>query len=292
MKKQIFFGLLLIGAFSIAQAAGIFTDRYPSARLAAMGGSGVAIVNDAWAAFYNPAGLSRLNGQIVSTAYSRLFNVHFLKNFFGAAATPLPAHFGNIAVGFEYFGVDFQGKNISGEYTLALSHGFYLLKDIHSSLAVGYSLKILHWTLGASPQFGELGSASTLGIDLGFQASVYQRTYVGFAITNINTPQIGKYTKYDLPQRIIVGLAYQPYEGVTTSLDFHRIVGSQHTQVWGGTEFQIIPHLTLRFGATTHPNRFTAGAGIRYRFFQLDYAFITHNELGDSHLINVTVWKK
>lgn len=275
--------------FSTVVHAGLFEDRYPGARYTAMGGAGAAVANDVWAAYYNPAGLSRVQSPVVGTSYLRLFNVSFLRNFFGAAAYPLPEKYGSVSVSFQYFGVNYQGTNISGEYTLALSHGFYLLRDIHSSLAFGYSLKIYNWSLGESLEFGDLGSASTFGLDVGLLASVYSRTYLGVYLLNVNNPQIGAFTKHDLPQRVVVGLAYQPYDGVTTSLDLNRTIGVGDMQLWGGAEFNVFRNLSLRFGGTTNPNRMSAGVGLHFAQFRLDYALLTHSELGETHQMGFAV---
>ncbi len=80
--------------------AGLFDDRYPSARATAMGGSAVAVANDVWAAYYNPAGLAQINQIAVGTSYVRLFNVSFFSNFFGSAVYPLPHKYGATAVSF------------------------------------------------------------------------------------------------------------------------------------------------------------------------------------------------
>ncbi len=289
VKIQFLLALFLSGTLL---AGGLFTDRYPSARFAAMGGSGVAVSNDVWAGFYNPAGLSQLRYWQAGSAYNRLFSANFLTNIFGAATLPLPGRYGTLGLGVEYFGVDYDGQSIAGEYTLRFSHGFYLLKDIHSSLAVGYSLNVFHWTLGTSPTYGNLGSATTIGVDVGFLATIYGRTSVGITVTNINTPQLGSLTPVDLPQRVVAGIAYQPYEGVVTSLDLNRQIGSDVTEMWAGGEFSPTSFLKIRLGATRNPNRFTAGFGIHYRYFQLDYALVTHSELGLSHMLNIMVWKK
>ncbi len=279
--------LVLVFSLSSLAFAGLFDDRYPSPRFTAMGGAGVAVANDVWASYYNPAGLSRLPRPAVATSYNRLFSASFLQNFFGAVAYPISPRYGTVSVSVQYFGVDYQGKNLSGEYTLAVSHGFYLLKDIHSSLAIGYSLKGYHWSLGESQVWGNLGSATTLGVDVGLLASLYGRTYLGVYFLNINTPRLGAYTKHDLPQRVVVGLAYQPYDGVTTSLDFNRTIGVGEMQLWGGAEFRVFRSLFLRFGGTTNPNRFSAGLGLKFAQFTFDYALLTHGELGNTHQMGI-----
>ncbi len=280
--------LLCLQVFTHRSHAGLFDDRFPSARATAMGGAGAAVANDVWASYYNPAGLSEVNRPVVGTSYLRLFNVSFLSNFFGAVAHPLPGKYGTASASFEYFGVNYKDQNLSGEYTFSISHGFYLLNDIHSSLAVGYSLKMYHWTLGESQELGDLGSASTFGLDVGLMASIYTRTYLGVYFLNINNPSIGEYTRHDLPQRVVVGLAYQPYDGVTTTLDFNRAIGVGDLQLWGGAEFNIFSNLDIRFGATTNPNRFSTGLGIQVAQFYLDYALLTHGELGETHEVGLS----
>ena len=281
--------LLFIISITFQMSAGLFDDRYPSAKATAMGGAGTAVGNDVWASYYNPAYLSGIDKIQVGTSYLRLFNLSFFKNFFGAAAYPLPKNYGTASFSVQYFGVEYEGNNLNGEYTFALSHGFYLLKDIHSSLAAGYSIKAYYWDLGESQQFGDLGNSTTLGIDIGLQASIYSRTYLGVYFLNINAPQVGEVTKHDLPQRIAIGIAYQPYDGVTTSLDFNRLIGVGDMQLLGGAEFNVFRNLFLRFGGTTNPNRFSAGLGIQYAQFKIDYALMTHNELGETHQFGLIV---
>jgi hypothetical protein len=287
MKKNLI--LIFIALMTLHLFAGLFDDRFPDPKVTAMGGAGTAVTNDVWAPYYNPANLGSMDRIEIGTSYLRLFNLSFFKNFFGAVAYPLPQKYGTASFSVQYFGVEYKGENLNGEYTFALSHGFYLLRDIHSSLAAGYSFKAYHWDLGESLQFGDLGSSTTLGIDVGLQASIYSRTYLGVYFLNINAPQVGAITKHDLPQRVVIGLAYQPYDGVTTSLDFNRLIGAEDMQLLGGAEFNVFRYLFLRFGGTTNPSRFSAGLGIEYAQFQIDYALMTHNELGETHQFGLIV---
>ena len=243
MRKYLLFWpalLALLFLTSLPANAGLFDDRFPSPRIMAMGGAGVAVGDGVWSPYYNPAGLSSLEKIQIGGAYQRLYNLKFFKNFFGAAAYPLPQKYGTLSLGVQYFGVDYEGESLSGEYTLSLSHGFYLLKDIHSSLAFGYSLKAYNWDLGTSVGGTELGSTTVMGVDVGFQASVYSRTFVGIYFLNINAPQVGEVAKYDLPQRFVAGVSYQPYDGVTTSLDLNRLAGQERLVPREGIERQFV----------------------------------------------------
>lgn len=268
--------------------AGVFDDRFPSAKVMGMGGSGVATSTGVWASYYNPAALSQVQNIAVGSAYHRLFNQAFLKNYFGAGVYPLPQKYGALSLSVQYFGVEYENVKQSSEITVGLSHGFYLLNDIHSSLAFGYSIKAYNWDLANSVEGLELGSTTVMGIDVGFQASVYSRTFIGVYFLNINAPQVGEFTKHDLPQRLTAGISYQPYDGVTTSLDFNRVLGTQETEVWAGSEFQVLKFIYLRFGGTTNPNRFSFGLGIHVEKFDVDYGLRTHSELGETHLIGLS----
>ena len=106
-KVLFYFTLLFfLIVFAPESNAGLFDDRFPSARATAMGGSGVAVANDLWAAYYNPAGLPQLEQISIGTSYLRLFNVSFLSNFFGVVNYPFPGKYGTASVTFQYFGVD------------------------------------------------------------------------------------------------------------------------------------------------------------------------------------------
>jgi len=273
--------IFLLGTFGLSNA-GVFDGRYPSARATAMSEAYVAVANDVWAGYYNPAGLARYQGYGVASAFQRPFNLSFFTNAFFAGAVTLPKHFGSVSLAMETFGVRYNGAQVSSENTFTVSHGFYLMRDVHSFLSFGYSLKYYYWDLGESVGGLKLGSAGTMGLDVGLQASIYNRTYVGVYAYNINAPTIGAQTSEELPQRIVIGAAYIPVTGLTTTIAFDKTVGFD-TQVQGGFEFKPIYWLSLRLGASSDPNRFSAGLGLNYRGFNVDYSFQTHPVLQETH---------
>ena len=281
------FCLMAVLIMSQVLSAGVFDDRFPSAKYVGMGGSGVAMADDVWASYYNPAGLSRLSGPQIGSSYVRLFNQSFLQNAFGAAAYPISPKYGSASLSFQYFGTSHESQNLSGEYTLAFSHGFHLLKDINSSLAFGYSLKAYYLDYATSISGIELGNATTFGVDIGFQASVYNRTTIGFYALNVNSPSVGVDAKRNLPQRVVAGVAYQPYDGVTTSLDMSRTVGVGEMEFWAGTDFRLFNYLSIRFGGTTNPNRYSLGIGLNIHQLNFDYGLRTHSELGETHQVGL-----
>ena len=275
--------LIMIFTLFFAQTyAGVFDDRYPSARATAMSNAYVAVANDVWAGYSNPAGLADLRQYEFGFAIQRPYNMKFFRNGFLGVALPLPQQYGTIGLLAETFYVDYNGNQLFVENTIGLSHGFYLLNDVHSSLSAGYNLKYYYWDLGESVGGLELGSAGTFGVDVGLQASIYGRTQVGVYVYNINGPTIGSEVSHDLPKRVVIGAAYKPYTGLTTSLAIEKAIGYD-TQVQGGFEFFLVDWLALRAGASTNPSRFSAGFGLMYGGFQLDYSFQTHDVLAETH---------
>ncbi|MEJ2543829.1 MAG: hypothetical protein P8Y99_07150 [Calditrichaceae bacterium] len=279
--RLIFLIMILILLMGIVHA-GVFDDRYPSARATAMSNAYVAVANDVWAGYSNPAGLAGLRQYEFGFAIQRPYNMKFFRNGFLGVSIPLPQKYGTVGLLAETFYVDYNGNQLSVENTIGLSHGFYLLNDIHSSLSIGYNLKYYYWDLGESVGGLELGSAGTFGVDLGLQASIYRRTQVGVYVYNINGPTIGSEVAHDLPKRIVIGAAYKPYTGLTTSLAIEKNIGFD-TQVMGGFEFFLVDWLAIRAGASTNPSRFSAGFGLQYSGFRLDYSFQTHDVLSETH---------
>ncbi len=278
--------VLLVLIFPWSLQAGVFDSRYPSARATAMGNATVALHSDVWAPYYNPAGLANLQSIQAASAVQRLFNQPFLQNAFFGAALPISSKYGVVAVNFEFFGVRYNGSTLSRENTFTLSHGFYLMNDIHSSLSFGYNLRYYYWDLGQSVENRKLGASGAFGLDLGFQGTLYHRIYGGVYAYNINAPTMGKYTKHDLPQRVVVGAGYRPISSVMTSVSLDKTIGFD-TQVLGGFEFRPVPWLALRLGAGTQPNRVSAGFGIQFKGFVLDYSFQNHPVLPETHKIGL-----
>jgi hypothetical protein len=271
-------------------SAGIFDERYPSARATAMSGSIVSLAHDVWAPYYNPAGLANVQNSAVGVSYQSPYNLSFFHNYFLSAVTPVPyGNFGTVALSFQKFGVSYQDNDMSAEYTFGLSHGFTLMKDIHSSLGFGYNLKYYHWSLGESVSGLELGAGSSFGVDVGLQGSIYSRTFIGLYFLNINTPNIGAINKHELPQRIVAGLGYTPIDNMATTLAINKTIGKE-TQVEAGFEFYIIQMLAIRLGVSTSPNRFSGGLGFNYENIHFDYALRTHPVLSETHQFGLSYY--
>jgi hypothetical protein len=275
-------GTLLTGA----PAGAVFDNLSPSPRTRAMGGAFAALADDGCAVFYNPAGLSQLSDYQLFSSYHRPYGLDFLEHMAVSLTVPT-SRFGTVGVGFQKFAVSYENQDLQSEKTFSLAHGISVMSDLHSSLALGYAFHLYALEFGTSYLGESLGSAQTVGIDLGLLAVLRSRTRMGAALRNINQPRMGHGYREDLPRYMTFGFAYQPYPGVVTILDLNKKFGEE-TQVDGGIEAQIAPFMALRFGVQTKPDRVMGGFGFNYQGIHLDYALINHTVLPLTHQFAVS----
>jgi hypothetical protein len=291
LRKWMMTAWVLLGALSavllaMEPAGAVFDDYNPSPRMRAMGGGACALADDGSALFYNPAGLGQLQGYQLFTSYYRPYGLDFLEYLAASLTVPLPKY-GVASLGFQKFGVTYEGQDLTSENTFSLSHGLTLIKDIHSSLAMGYTLNLFSLEMGESVDGQALGSAQALGVDFGILAVLRTRTRMAAVIRNLNRPRVGEGYREDLPRYLSMGIAYQPYPGVVTVLDLDKKFGEE-TQMNGGMEAQIVSFMALRFGVQTKPDRLMGGVGFNYQGVYLDYALINHSVLPLTHHLSIS----
>ncbi len=267
---------------SWACAAGVFDNLILSPRARALGGAFVAVSDDETAIFTNPAGLAQQENIGVYGSYVDLYGYDFL-NLGSFAATVPTATKGTFGVGARLLSVEYKGVKLENEYTVAFGHGFTLMKDVHSSLSVGYALSIYGLSFDAESVGGEdLGSASTFGIDIGVMGTMRGRTTFGFFAKNINNPKLGDPDADDLPQWFTAGVAYEPYGGVNTTLEIQK-QEDEELRTCFGLEFDITDYITLRGGLQNQPDRLSVGFGTHWQAVRIDYSYTSHATLPGSH---------
>lgn len=272
-------GLLVAAAAPPAHA--IFDDLDYSARAVGLGGAYAGLSDDASAAFYNPAGLVNLRDRSLRAMYFQPYNQDFQKATAFAVAGPT-ASWGSFAIGYSDFRVEYLGSTLSIERALTFSHALRVMEDITSSLSFGYNINVYNLDYPTRSVSGiDLGSETTIGIDVGFQARLYDRTTAGAYAKNINAPTMGDPVENDLPQRVSAGMAYRPYDGVITAVELEKEIGEE-IQFHGGMEFQVAEPLVLRVGAQSKPNVFDVGMGLHYSPMVLDVTYSNHPVLDET----------
>jgi len=276
MKKLIIITVILIQSVLLLA---VFDDYQPSAAARGFGGAYTAVADDANAIFFNPAGLTQhkfsakvgftyLNGQDY-TEYKTL-----------ACTYQLPDKLGNIAVGGRMLDVNYEDVSLMSEWTASLAHAITIMKDVHSQVSLGYTGNFYRLA------FDGEDAETAVGLDLGVVALLHERTKFAFAVTNINQAKMGDENQIDLPSKLALGIAYTPYDMVTTSIEVKKDF-AQETEFMGGVEARPFEPLALRFGVHQNPATYNAGASFYLQNLEIDYSFTFHAVLPSTHFVNL-----
>ncbi len=261
-------------------AAAFFETTQVSPRARAMGETGVASPDAAWAAFLNPASLGGASGGQVAAAYHRPFRLDFTDFVAVGVGLPFDSRYGRFGLGLTSFTVDWEGVSLLKETKLTFAQGLDLYSDLHSSIAVGWALNVMRVEAGESVSGVDPGNDTAVGVDLGLLVTLHRRTRLGLQVVNINDPRIGVDNE-EMARRVVAGISYEPYDAVITSFEIENQLG-QDVVYKGGVEAFIVPSFALRAGVATNPNRLTAGFGYTMQGISLDYGFSTGGGTLDS----------
>ena len=293
--KRILLFLLMIGALN----AQVFTDSWPGAAAGAgAGGAQVAVNQTMWAHSYNPAGLAFVDNFGGGFAYTNPGSYSFASLSMFTATLPINETFGTVSLHGDMLRVKNGEIILSSENALGVTHAFHLLKDLRSSFSVGYSLNLLLVDYGKSAGLSgdgsdgiDLGSVAGLGMDLGIQASLRNRAWMGLTVKNINAPKLGSSeTEALAPRKFIAGLGYQPYYGLTTSFEVEKMQGYD-AQYRMGLDYAIMEWFSVRAGVSTYPSQLTFGFGVKKGFIKVDYAYVSHPVLNGTHFFTLEFYK-
>lgn len=295
MKRLLIFSLLLTGALS----AQVFTDQWTGAAAgAAAGGAQVAVNRSLWSHSYNPAGLAHVENMGAGFAFNSPGSYGFATLSMFSAALPLNEKWGSLSLHGDMLRVKNGDAVLSSENALGISHGVHLLKDLRSSLSLGYTLNLLFANYGTSAGLSgdgsdgiDLGGVAGLGVDVGLQASLRDRTWMGVALKNINAPKFGGSESESVALRkFVVGLGYSPYYGLVSSFEVEKVFG-RDVQYRAGLEYALMEWFTLRAGISTYPSQLTLGFGVQKSLIKVDYAFVSHPVLSGTHFFTLEIRK-
>ena len=187
-----------------------FEDR-PGVRSCAMGNAYTSIANDAYAAYWNPALLSRLNSVEIATDFRKyLWNLDNddLSYTYIAFAYPF-GRWGTLSVNGGMF-----KANIYSENRFGLQYGFHIIQD---KFGIGFSIDnlskrfSLNKYINDDPLFDNYGTrVNNYVISSGLYANIFRNFMIGLSIKNINEPNIAlnKEDKDILPINTSFGLSY------------------------------------------------------------------------------------
>lgn len=243
----------------------------PGAKQIALSNSDVALSNDVFCLFNNPAGLSQINWREIGIYYSPApFGLTELAN--GYVAYLEPFSFGSVALGGMTYGFD-----LYRESRIQLGYSY----NYDNSLFLGTSLN--YHTVSIK----NYGNDAALYFNFGLLAFIKDNIRVGCSTSNINRAVIGN-DKDLIPVVINAGFSIDAYEDLILNVAMEKEIKFDPSFQFG-INYNLIEYLELRFGFSNEPSKYSAGIGINYSYFSLDYAMFTHNDLGLTHQAGVTL---
>ncbi|MDP8239093.1 MAG: PorV/PorQ family protein [Candidatus Hatepunaea meridiana] len=281
------------------------------ARSLAMGGACTALTDDAWSLFWNPSGLANVDRMQLGLMHSERFD-GIVDYDVGVFAIPRPDKsvwsLGLIRLGVNGIPntrLEDDDQPHSENNRVEVDHYF---NDGQYAFFIAKAAQMKNWRWGIAPKFLyqhlDEHSAYGLGIDLGFAGRLFPRFPVITAITVRD--MLGTVLTWDtdrsevIPPTLKVGLAStinlsRMEAKLSPVVDFtyrFEAVGDSDAVVWQyGMEYLVKDMVALRVGSDE--GRLTFGGGINLKVFAINYAFLDHDDLGDTHRISIIArWSK
>jgi hypothetical protein len=241
------------------------------ARAISLANSYVAIADDPWAVFYNPAGLARISSLRASAFFSpALYGMNELRTLSAGATLPLDICTGGVAI--DQFGYD-----LYRETTMSFAFG----ATVNEWVALGATTHIYRLAIKG------YGVTTGFVFDAGGIASVTGDVRLGWCWKNFTQSAVGLRSE-QLPQILSMGVCYEitNLSRITAELEKdmrHPIVKKF------GYEQQIFGILSIRFGISDNPDKFSCGLGLRAAGIEFSYAGYSHPQLGWTHQVELAV---
>jgi hypothetical protein len=314
-------GHSMAGEFTIGKYAGEFLNLGAGSRSLGMGSAYVAIARDVSAGYWNPAGLAYLEYPEIMLMHSRQFSgevnydygsvgipVGFDKSLGfsilrvgvdGIIRTDVPRP--DLALGETYADENGQlvrntpfeaGRFGSSDYALLLTYS----RRVHDRFAYGGNVKLLHRSLDDHSAWGA-------GFDLGLIIYPYRDLILGLNLQDITSTMVA----WDTGRRELIipalrtGFAYPiqvDFAGgrITPAFDIvarfedrqqssFAALGFSSVDFNFGWEYQYGDLIAFRLGSA-EVGQFTAGLGLHFPKLHVDYAFLEHEALGNTHRIS------
>ena len=289
-----------LGAVATGGQPGQFIAWGAGARSLGMGKAFFAVSDDASATYWNPAAMTQIDRKEIMALHAALFadtNFNFISyvhptakyGVFGANITRLySGGFEKIAVTFDSSQEDIvQIENLGTFDDSRLAFTAAYGKKIRENLSIGFSAKYLTHTLDTSVS----GGVTT---DITMFLEGLNHTLPGiklaFGLNNLLSASMGD-TDDVLPIIFRAGASHRFLKDkLLVAMDIEKPMPANLG--WHiGTEYWLMNYLAMRLGfeGESGIRETTAGFGLKYRDYGLDYAFSLH-DLGLTHKVSAS-WK-
>ncbi len=264
------------------------------ARAAGMGDAFCGLADDAYAMYWNPAGLGFIKGSRFGATHLEWLaginqeQVGFVqqigsKTGFGINISHLIAN-------------DFERTNKDGIFgTFGAANtllGLSIGRQIGNKFSLGLNMKYIHLSMDDT-------GAAAYGVDTGMLWQISRRLRFGLNVQNIGSEVKFIENSYPLPFNIKAGLNYS-LGGLNINIDANKTQGLE-TNVHAGCEYLLAHTLALRAGIKNEVTSdkhgkssgmttgITAGMGLKLGGFQLDYAYVPYGSLDMTHRVSLSV---
>lgn len=263
---------IIILLLSFSESFALFEYDGLSARYLSLGGGGTALCDEPSMMVSNPGALGFFSKKSIELSWSQLYNMK------------------ELSAGDLYF--IFPLGNFFSTHSLTSGVGFNIFgetdyyQESKVFFAFGYAIKN-YLSLGASIKYMRVSfpypysDFSAVGFDAGVLFRIQDRVQLGSAVKNLNQPEMIKGS--DNVSRIWnMGIAFFPFKDIILTTDYVKESGFD-PQLKFGQEIKISENFNLRFGINTEPVRYGVGTGFNWETVKIDYAFLSHPALGQTH---------
>jgi len=264
-------GFLLSFFIIVSFCCPAFSQQSAGARQISLSNSDVALSDDIFALFNNPAGLAQINWREIGIYYS-----------------PAPFGFTELANGFIAYNEPFSFGSVS---IGAMTYGFDLYKETKfiTGFSYNYDDKIF---FGAALNIHNVfiknyGSDIAFYVNAGGLAWLTDNLRIGFSLQNLNRATFGE-EEDQIPMIFNSGFSYDVLSNFRMNAAVEKDIRYSFSFKLG-LEYDIIKYLSLRTGFSTEPSEYSTGIGINYSIFSLDYALFNHNDLGLTHQAGIII---
>ncbi|MCM2267527.1 MAG: PorV/PorQ family protein [Elusimicrobiales bacterium] len=302
----LFISSLFAGEAGTAGAS--FLKFAPSPRGTAMGEAYTAVTEDAYAAYWNPAGLAAVEQAEIALTYNASFE-DVTHQYLSAAfplryGSTLDMNVTRLTVA-PFQGYDAVGRATSkvqsSDMAIGVGYGQTLLKDEieRPLLNVGVNVKSISQTLNnvsANAFAADLGAVYYLRPARYWLTQVQAQEY-RFALTvrNIGTGLKFDKVEHPLPTSVTLGSSWlsHPYGNSTLVLSMDHSIANDETYSLGlGAEYVAFQLISFRAGYKSGQDigsgiRF--GVGFKLSFADVDYSMSPFGELGAMHKVGMSV---
>jgi hypothetical protein len=298
MKSIVFMvltGLFMVSTQVMAKSAGTtavpFLTMGVGARALAMGEAATAASRDATSLYWNPGGLSGIEGPSATFMHAAALEQSSLDYAAYGRGNGKSAW----GVGLQYFSAgDVDQTDNSGNNTGSLTPS-----DL--ALTGGYARAVHGYGVGVSAKYVQsklVDTAKTLAADGGVMTPAFwkERLRFGGSVSNL-----GGEIKYDqesapLPLTLRGGLEVKPWKGWTGALDVVAPKGEDvHMAVGAEYRLSVVNEISVAFRGGYNTQKsvggsadgLSAGLGFGWRNLTVDYAFVSHGDLDPSQVLSI-----